>query len=84
MDATLPNSKPDETDSSDMWIPLVGQHKADTAIRRTEAGEATASHEPANTCGLPAVPDQGDEEYSLERELDGRYRIIGRRLPKHE
>jgi hypothetical protein len=72
--------KPDETISS----PVGGRHgKPDEAkpeVTNTEGTGSTPSFRPEAT--TPAEPKTSDEEYILEREADGRYRIVGRRPRK--
>ncbi len=81
MDTTHPGAKPDETDSSAVGRPPAGQGQAPVRPEVTKSAEgeseATASHRPARVA--PAGPEKEDDELILEREPDGRYRIVGRR-----
>jgi hypothetical protein len=84
MEADRPGSKPDETDSS---VPGAlpqdsDQSRAETA--GTTAEKATPSRLPAETKGVPSEAEKAEEEYILEREPDGRYRIVGRRPRKQQ
>src|SRR5205807_907760 len=72
---------PDETASSGISpSPSPGQGQAD--VTKTEKSEATDSRRPAKS--EPTSPAEEKDEYILEREPDGRYRIIGRRPRKPE
>jgi hypothetical protein len=73
--------KPDETDSSAIGHSPPPQRET-TGAKKTETGEATESRLPGE--GGTPHPSNENEEYILEREPDGRYRIIGRRPRKPE
>ena len=84
MDKAREGPKPDEMDSSTVGHPPDAQHQAETEITRTDSGEATASRQPGKAEGTPPTPEKAEDEYVLEREPDGRYRITGRRPRKQE
>jgi hypothetical protein len=72
--------KPDTTARSAPSEDLEIQEE--TEILRATAGEATASHKPSEE--RPSATEDLSGEYVLERESDGRYRIVGRRLRDHK
>jgi hypothetical protein len=81
MSSSAGSRKPDETDSSAIGS-SPPSHGETTGTKKTDAGEATESRLPREEGA--AHPSRENEEYILEREPDGRYRIIGRRPRKPE
>jgi hypothetical protein len=81
MNSTPESHKPDETDSAAITNGSPSTHET-TGVTKTETGEATQWRLPGE--GGAAQPLNENEEYILEREPDGRYRIIGRRPRKPE
>jgi hypothetical protein len=76
------HSDPDETDSSAVGPSTGDSGQADTETSKTTSGEATTSRRPGEACDVPAEAEKVEEEYVLEQEPDGRYRIVGRRPRK--
>jgi hypothetical protein len=73
------NPKPDETDSSAAEPSPNRSDQTESGITKTNAGKGTASRQQAEAGRVPADAEKTEEEYILERESDGRYRIVGRR-----
>jgi hypothetical protein len=84
MDPARKDPQPDETDSAAVGNGLDDQPRADAESIKTDAGEATASHKPSDADEVATESERVDEEYILEREPDGRYRIVGRRPRQKE
>ena len=76
--------QPDETDSATLGNRFDDQRPAEAETIKTDAGEATTSHRPSDADEIATEPERVDEEYILEREADGRYRIVGRRPRQNE
>jgi hypothetical protein len=76
--------KPAETDS--FAVDNVYGHQAKTEIDLTssETATATASHKGRAATDVTEESETDAEEIILEREADGRYRIVGRRPRKQE
>jgi hypothetical protein len=78
-------SPDDGTDSSPVKNRPVGLDRAQAETTKADAGETTPSCLPVKAAVSSAKPEKDEEEgYILEREPDGRYRIIGRRPLKHK
>jgi hypothetical protein len=76
MDESKQGARPDDRDPPPEGRRSKTQESADAGTNSTGTGEATASHPPAEA----AAAERADaEEEILEREPDGRYRIVGRR-----
>jgi hypothetical protein len=84
IEPTRQDPKPDETDSSAVGKALNGQDQIETEITNTDAGEVTGTHKPGKAEDITAEPENEEEGYILEREPDGRYRIVGRRPHKQK
>jgi hypothetical protein len=74
-------SKPDKTASSPVGTGAAPDGQK-TGVTPTDSGDVTESHRPGE--GVGPRPETEKDEYILEREPDGRYRIIGRRPRKAE
>lgn len=83
MTSTPGSPKPDETDSKAVihQPATPGQSEAKEEIIKADVGEATASYRPADSLTPDTIPAK-EEELILEREPDGRYRVVGRRSQK--
>ena len=81
MEPSRHGPKPDETDSSPVKNRLEGQDRTETT--KTGGAKVTASRLPAKAAASSTTPEKDEEEeYILEREPDGRYRIVGRQARK--
>jgi len=82
MNSRKRSHKPDETDSKALHHPIEASEQplAEDETPKVGEGEATESRLP----GDPKIeaPIPSTEELILEREADGRYRIVGHRKHK--
>jgi hypothetical protein len=76
--------KADQTGSSTAMDPVDRQDPAKVPVKSTKAGEATPSRKPAAIEDTSSERENDEEEYILDREPDGRYRIVGRRPRKQK
>jgi hypothetical protein len=84
MDKNRSDPMASETDSAAVADQPDSQDKAEIETSINEAGEATPSHQPAKADEVWIKPEKDEEEYILNREPDGRYRIVGRRPCKED
>ncbi len=84
MDTARQGPKPDETDTSAVGDRPDAPDQTKAEITESDAGKVTASRRPSKAEDGPAKPEQAAEKYVLEREPDGRYRIVGRRPQKQK